>query len=252
MWPGVPSSQGNESARGSFSRHPVSSGDNDPVPAISNFANVPLPAGIVLCGGKSSRMGRPKAWLPFGPEVMVQRMVRLLSSVVSPIVVVAAPDQDLPPFGSHVLITRDERDGRGPLEGLLAGMKELSRCGYSSEFAVFATSCDAPLLSPAFVQMVVEHLTTHQAAVPVEDRFFHPLAAAYRLAVMPEIESLLAADQLRPAFLFERVSTCRIPVDALREVDPELHSLKNCNYPDDYKAALTIAGFSYPDSSSKS
>lgn len=249
MRSGVSSSQGFESAKGSFSRHLVSSGDNDPVPANSNFANVQLPAGIVLCGGKSSRMGRPKAWLPFGPEVMAQRMVRLLSAVVSPIVVVAARDQDLPPLGSQVLITRDERDGRGPLEGLLAGMKELARHDLSSELAVFATSCDAPLLSPAFVQMVAGRLTTHQAAVPVEDRFFHPLAAAYRLGVLPEIESLLAADQLRPAFLFERVSTCRIPVHELREVDPELHSLKNCNYPEDYAAALKIAGFLDPDPS---
>lgn len=195
-------------------------------------------------------MGRPKAWLPFGPELMLSRVVRILSEVVSPIVVVAAPDQDLPPLGGAVLITRDEREGRGPLEGLLAGMKELSRRGCPDDLAIFATSCDAPLLLPAFVQMVVERLTTFQAAVPVEDRFFHPLAAAYRLAVMPEIESLLAADQLRPAFLFERVSTCRIPVDALRDVDPDLLSLKNCNYQEDYAAALKIAGFSGPDSGS--
>ena len=41
--------------------------------------------GIVLCGGKSTRMGRSKALLPFGPETMLQRVVRLLGSVVQPI-----------------------------------------------------------------------------------------------------------------------------------------------------------------------
>ena len=54
-------------------------------------------AGIVLCGGKSTRMGVPKATLPFGPETMLQRVVRLLGTVVSPIVVVAARGQELAP-----------------------------------------------------------------------------------------------------------------------------------------------------------
>jgi molybdopterin-guanine dinucleotide biosynthesis protein A len=192
-------------------------------------------------------MGRSKASLPFGPELMLERVVRILSSVVSPIVVVAAPGQELPPLGSEVLITRDEREGRGPLEGLLAGMKELSHRGYPADLAIYATSCDVPLLLPDFIRQVLDNLATHQAAVPVEDRFFHPLAAAYRLAVLPEIESLLAADQLRPAFLFDRVSTSRIPVERLREFDPNLHSLKNCNRPEDYATALQIAGFPVPE-----
>ena len=224
-------------------------------------------AGIVLCGGKSSRMGRPKALLPFGPELMLQRVVRILQEVVSPIVVVAAPDQELPPLPAGILIARDEREGRGPLEGLLAGMTALQTLARrasegnaagttglpnespslarraSEDLAVYATSCDVPLLQPDFVRYVLSRLGNHAAAVPVEDKFYHPLAAAYRLSVRPEIESLLAADQLRPAFLFERVATCRIPVAELRAADPELRSLKNCNRPEDYEEALKLAGF---------
>jgi molybdopterin-guanine dinucleotide biosynthesis protein A len=203
-------------------------------------------AGIVLCGGKSSRMGRPKALLPFGPELMLQRVVRILSEVVSPIVVVAAPGQERPPLSDDVLLVRDEHEGRGPLEGLSAGMKELARRRYASDLAIYATSCDVPLLAPEFIRQVLAALGPHQTAVPVEARFFHPLAAAYRLTVLPEIETLLAGDQLRPAYLFDRVSTCRIPVETLRTADPELHSLKNCNRPEDYLAALRIAGFEAP------
>src|SRR5436309_2393107 len=82
--------------------------------------------GIILAGGKSSRMGLPKATLPFGPELMLQRVVRLLSAVVNPIVVVAAPGQELPALPSDVLVTRDEREARGPLEGLFAGLSALA------------------------------------------------------------------------------------------------------------------------------
>jgi molybdopterin-guanine dinucleotide biosynthesis protein A len=46
----------------------------------------PNVGGIVLCGGRSTRMGRPKLSLPFGPETMLQRVLRILSEVVAPIV----------------------------------------------------------------------------------------------------------------------------------------------------------------------
>ncbi|MCA9165188.1 MAG: NTP transferase domain-containing protein, partial [Planctomycetales bacterium] len=61
-------------------------------------------AGVVLCGGKSRRMGESKATLPFGDELMVQRVVRLLSEVVSPIVVVAAEGQTLPELPAGTLL----------------------------------------------------------------------------------------------------------------------------------------------------
>src|SRR5207245_8002145 len=82
-------------------------------------------AGIVLCGGQSSRMGRLKAWLPFGDELMLPRVVRLLSDAVSPIVVVAAPEQVVPPLPADVQVVRDEEKGRGRLQGLLAGLTAL-------------------------------------------------------------------------------------------------------------------------------
>src|SRR5690349_12235754 len=98
--------------------------------------------GIVLCGGKSTRMGTSKALLPFGPETMLQRVVRLLSEVVPTIVAVAAIDQELPALPPHVLVTRDEREGRGPLEGLRAGLKALP----PQADRAYVTSCDVPLL----------------------------------------------------------------------------------------------------------
>src|SRR5437867_2548222 len=89
-----------------------------------SFQQLPV-GGIVLCGGRSTRMGQPKAWLPFAGELMLPRVVRLLSEVVRPIVVVAAPDQDVPPLSADVGIVRDEERGRGPLQGLAAGLKAL-------------------------------------------------------------------------------------------------------------------------------
>ena len=196
-------------------------------------------AGIVLCGGKSTRMGLPKATLPFGPELMLQRVVRLLSEVVSPIIVVAAPDQPLIELPGDVQVVRDRQEGRGPLEGLAAG---LSACEGLAD-AAYATSCDVPLLVPAFVQRMLELLGDAQIAVPREGKFHHPLAAVYRTEVLAEIEQLLAEDRMRPVFLYERVTTREITSAQWQDVDPESHTLANLNRPEDYLAALQQAGF---------
>jgi molybdopterin-guanine dinucleotide biosynthesis protein A len=135
-------------------------------------------------------------------------------------------------------VTRDEREDRGPLEGLLAGLTAIA----PQADAAYVTSCDVPLLVPAFVQRMIERLGDCEIAVPVEGEFAHPLAGVYRTSVLPHVRELLAADQLRPAFLFERVKTCRVPVEELRAFDPQLATLQNVNRPEDYLTALAAAG----------
>ena len=201
----------------------------------------PHPFGaVVVCGGRSSRMGTAKALLPFGPEIMLARVVRIVREAIDgPIVVVAAAGQELPPLPADVLTTFDEREDRGPLEGLRAGLKALvGRCEVA-----YATSCDVPLLRSAFVRRMCESVADHDAAVPRTDGYLHPLAAAYRIdVVLPKVEELLAADKLRPSFLFDFVQT-RVLEDAdLHDLDPRLDSLRNLNTPNDYHAALREAG----------
>src|SRR5262245_6119048 len=111
--------------------------------------------GIVLCGGQSKRMGRPKAWLPFAGETMLPRVVRLLGEAVNPLVVVAAPEQELPPLPREVAVVRDEEKGRGPLQGLAAGLAGLR--GRWAE-AAYLSSCDVPFLRPAFVRRLIDLL----------------------------------------------------------------------------------------------
>jgi molybdenum cofactor guanylyltransferase len=190
--------------------------------------------GIVLCGGKSTRMGTSKALLPFGPETMLQRVVRLLSQVVAPIVAVAAPDQVLPALPADVIVTRDEQEGRGPLEGLRAGLKALP----ADVEAAYVTSCDVPLLVPAFVQQMLQFAERCDVAVIELDGFAHPLSAVYRRTTLPHVEELLANNRLRPAFLFEAVKTRRVHPKEVTS-DPELHTLQNLNTPEDYAKALT-------------
>ena len=197
----------------------------------------------MVCGGKSSRMGVAKLALPFGGETMLNRAVRVLAGALTPIVVVAAPEQELPELPSYVEVVRDRAEGRGPLEGIAGGLRALQgKCT-----AAYISSCDVPLLKPDFVCRLTSLIGDHDVVVPKDGKFFHPLAAVYRIGVLEQVEDLLANDQLRPFFLFQRVSTREIDVEVLREVDPNLDSLRNLNRPQDYYDALTSAGLSIPD-----
>jgi molybdopterin-guanine dinucleotide biosynthesis protein A len=190
--------------------------------------------GVVLCGGQSSRMGRPKAWLPFGKELMLPRVVRLLGEAAAPVVVVAAAEQETPSLPREIEIIRDPQPGRGPLQGLAAGLKALR----GRTDAAYVSSCDVPFLRPAFVRRLLELLGDFTICVPEVGGYRHPLAAVYRIEVADVASRLLAEHRLRPTFLFEEVPTRIVQPQELADVDPMFQSLRNLNRPADYEAAL--------------
>jgi molybdopterin-guanine dinucleotide biosynthesis protein A len=199
-------------------------------------------AGIVLAGGASRRMGRPKAWLPFGrgpvgPETMLQRVVRLVSSVAQPIVVVAAPGQALPPLPSDALLASDDWPGEGPLAALVTGLRRL----VGRADAAYVCGCDVPLLVPAFVTALAGRLADRQIAVPIHHGHLRPLPAVCRLTVLPAAERLLADGERSLTSLCQAAAACRIDAEALRSVDPDLRSLLNVNTPADCAQALRLA-----------
>jgi molybdopterin-guanine dinucleotide biosynthesis protein A len=190
--------------------------------------------GIVLCGGQSSRMGTPKAWLPFAGELMLPRVVRVLSEAVAPIVVVAAPQQELPPLPSYVDIVRDAEEGLGPLQGLATGLAALR----DRAEAAYLSSCDVPFLRSAFVRRMIDLIGEAEACVPRTDSHFHPLAAVYRLEVDHAARRLLATNRRQISLLVEKVPTRIVEPLELADVDADLQSLRNLNTPADYEAAL--------------
>jgi molybdenum cofactor guanylyltransferase len=124
------------------------------------------------------------------------------------------------------------------LEGLRAGLKALP----PAVDAAYVTSCDVPMLVPAFVTRMIELLGADDISVMEIDGFPHPLSAVYRRTVLPQIESLLEQDRLRPVFLFDGVRTRRVRPEEMLSVDPELRTLRNLNTREDYLAALSDAG----------
>jgi molybdopterin-guanine dinucleotide biosynthesis protein A len=201
-------------------------------------------AAIVLAGGRSSRMGTPKAALEWHGSTLLRRVSGIVArSLAGPVVVVSAPGQTLPPLDSAVEVVADQREGRGPLQGLAAGLAAIG----DRAAAAYVSSTDVPLLHPAFVRRVVSALGDEvDVVLPEINGYRQPLAAAYRLELLNIVEELIAADRMRPAFLFERCRVLHLSDEAmlrdrtLAGLDPALASVSNLNEPADYERALAL------------
>ena len=193
---------------------------------------------LVLCGGRSTRMGRDKASLPFLGESLLARAVRRVRRVVDDVVVVARPGQRLPSVAGPHRVARDEVEDRGPLGGLAAGL----RAAGGDVDVMLAVACDAPFVEAAAAELVFARLGDADIAMVVEGGRPCPLFAVYRTSLAPRIDRLLAAGRLRPVFLLDEAPSVRINAEELRLVDPSLRSLVNCNDEDAYAAALAAAG----------
>ncbi|MGH3833476.1 MAG: molybdenum cofactor guanylyltransferase, partial [Pseudonocardiaceae bacterium] len=203
---------------------------------------VPGAAGVVLAGGRSSRMGTPKAALEWHGSTLLRRTLGVLArSIQGPLVVVRAPEQPLPEIPPRVDVVADPERGLGPLQGIAAGLAAL----VDRAPAAFVCSTDLPFLHPAFVRRVLSALTDDlDVVLPVARGYPQPLAAAYRVTLAPLVAELVAAGDLRPAFLLRhhRCRTLRLDDAALladpelAAVDPALDSVVNVNSPEDYRA----------------
>ena len=191
---------------------------------------IPDATAVVLAGGKSSRMGRPKSLLLFDGEPLIVHIVRALKQMFAETVVVAAPDQELPDLPA--ILVRDEVAYQGPVGGIYYGLKAAS-----GKFC-FVTSCDVPFLNPALISHLTSQISRYDVVVPFWEDRFQPLHAVYRTSVLALLKEQLDRGELRPVYLFDKVKTCKIEEDAIRRFDPEGLSFFNMNTPDDYERAL--------------
>ncbi len=196
-----------------------------------------IAGGLVLVGGRSSRMGTSKALLDWHGETAVEHAVSVVREGVDggPVCVVRTSGQELPPLDA--IIVDDPVAYGGPLAALHAGLAALvGRAGVA-----FACGVDTPLLVPPFARVVCASLRDgDDAVVPVIGGRAQPLLAAYRVAIAPALDALLAsgARGLRdiPSSLSVReLAEGELLADAaLRAADPELRSARNANTPEEW------------------
>jgi molybdopterin-guanine dinucleotide biosynthesis protein A len=189
-------------------------------------------AAVILTGGKSSRMGRPKALLPFDGEPLIVHVVRTLKKIFAEAVVVGSPDQELPVLPA--VLARDEVAYQGPVSGIYHGLKA------STKDICFVTSCDAPFLNLSLISHLLAQISNRDVVVPFWENRYQPLHAVYRRSVAPLLREQLDRGELRPIFLYDKVRTHKIHEEEIRRFDPEGLSFLNMNSPAEYDAALKM------------
>jgi len=180
-------------------------------------------AGIVLAGGRGTRMGRDKAAIEIAGSSLLQRTALRLAGAVDEVVVVGRSGQQLPALDLPVpvRIVHDRYPNTGPLGGIATGMQ-------ASEAAVFvAVACDMPLLEGELVRRLVALREEVDAVVPVgPDGHDQPLCAVYGRACLVAIERCLHERSFRVTSFYTRCRVRRVPVD-------DALPFSNVNTPDD-------------------
>jgi molybdopterin-guanine dinucleotide biosynthesis protein A len=174
---------------------------------------------LVLAGGGSRRMGRPKAWLEVGDTFLLRYVVDRLAPAFSEVMVsFAEPEQLIEPLPYRIVF--DRKPAAGPLAGLEAGLLA------ARNELMFAVACDMPYVSPEFAQMAIVAARRSQAAIPRIEGRPEPVCGAYGRSALPAISEALDAGRLKTS---DAVSM--LDVTWLEDVDPDL--FRSLNTPDD-------------------
>jgi len=183
----------------------------------------------VLAGGMSTRMGADKVLLPVDGESLVGRVVRAAGEVCERVVVVTNNPSALEHAGlpDDVSVLKDEVAHQGPLGGLVTALAETE-----NEW-VLALAADLPWLKPEIVRALWDLRDAAQVVVPVGERGQEPLLALYHTDCLPIAKKVLASGRRRIVAIYRKVTVAEVPLEALRDADPELASIMNVNTPDD-------------------
>ena len=196
----------------------------------------------MLAGGRSSRMGTAKGALEWHGSTLLRHITGVVARAVDgPVIVVRAPGQELPELDPAVVVCEDPEEGRGPLQGLAAG---LAVAAATSDTA-FVCSTDLPFLHVSFIQAVLRRFDpdTPDVVLPIVHGYRQPMTAGYRTDIASRITKLLDAGRSRPAQLFDECVVRRLDEAELladpqvARTDPLLESVVNVNELSEYREA---------------
>ncbi|HEY2385748.1 MAG TPA: molybdenum cofactor guanylyltransferase [Candidatus Binatia bacterium] len=190
-------------------------------------------SGIVIAGGRSRRMGRPKAALPLGGTSMLQYVAARLAPLVGELVVVAAAEQEVPIVNmTGARVVRDRVRDEGPLPALALGLGAIA-----TPWAI-VLGCDTPFVRRAVLRLLLDARGASAGVVPSWDGRLQPLVACYRRELAPEIDALVARGERRMRAVAELPGVRIVDAERLAPLDPAGWSFRSLNTPEAYADAL--------------
>jgi molybdenum cofactor guanylyltransferase len=186
--------------------------------------------GVILAGGKNTRMGTNKAFLKIGEARLIDQTVDTLKTIFAEIIIVT-PDP-LEYMQIDATIATDILPGKGALGGLYTGLF------FARDPLVFVAACDMPFLKASFIAYMMENAEDYDIVVPAPPDGLQPLCAVYSRACLPAIKNLLAKNRLQIKELYPGRKILEIGPEILERFDPEGRMFTNINTPEDWKGLL--------------
>ncbi len=188
--------------------------------------------GIILAGGKSSRMGTNKALLSLHNKKILEHIIEQMRLLTQDLIIIANEPTLYEPYGFPIY--PDRYLGKGPLAGLETALYHME-----GDVAV-VTPCDTPFIHHTVYKQLLSHIQAYDAVVPKYDHRLHPLAGIYRTSVHPFIEANIRENNLRMTSFFQDVHV--FVEEEFHSLDPSLvkRHFFNMNTIEDFQQAKEI------------
>ena len=193
---------------------------------MGSMTHIPGVTGVILAGGKSTRMGSDKALLPYRGGRFIEAIYRLFAGIFSEVILVTnTPDQyDFLPCRKVQDILKD----MGVLAGIHSGLY------HSSNPAIFTVACDMPYLVEGLIRHMASRADAGGVLIPEGPDGLEPLHAVYGKGCLAAIETTLLGGQRRIISFFDRTNVNRMNLEQVAIYDPAFVSFININTPTDY------------------
>jgi molybdopterin-guanine dinucleotide biosynthesis protein A len=190
----------------------------------------PLVTGVILAGGKSSRMGQNKALLSLGGMRLIERVVGVLRQVFSELLLVTNTAESYANLGLPMVA--DVFPDKGSLGGIYSAIYTAS-----TPFS-FVVACDMPFLQAAVIRYLLAQIADYDVVIPDVHGEMQPLHAVYSKACLPPILRRLEANRLKIVGFLPEVRVRTVRDDELQPLDPNLLAFQNLNTPEEFQVAV--------------
>jgi molybdopterin-guanine dinucleotide biosynthesis protein A len=190
--------------------------------------------GVILAGGKSRRMGRDKAFLPFGKGLLIERVIEVIQQVTADVILITNTPEQYQCFGLPMFA--DIIPEAGSLGGIYTGLVS-SKTPYS-----LCLACDMPFVKPEFLRFLCDMAVEADVVIPRNAEDFQPLCAVYSQACHEPIRQRIEAGRLKITGFFDQVRVRVIDGELLARYDPHDVMFFNANTPEEYEKARQMLG----------
>lgn len=189
--------------------------------------------GIILSGGKNSRMGLNKAFLEINGVRLIDHILSVYRKIFSEIIIVTNEPLAYTGFPDTMIVT-DIYKGKGSLGGIYTGLF------YARHDYAFVAACDMPSLNIDFILFMIEQIGKYEIVVPELPEGFQALHAIYSRRCLPAIKRMILADKLKISGLFKDIRSLKITEDKIKPFNQDGRLFLNLNTPEDLHSSALL------------